>query len=49
MAPMRLAHCATLAPHTRREGQWTGLLLAHTVMVLPYVLLALSPAYLGNW
>jgi putative thiamine transport system permease protein len=29
------------------EGQWLGLLLAHTVMVLPYVLLALSPAYLG--
>ncbi len=31
----------------RLEGQWTGLLLAHTLMVLPYVLLALSPAYLG--
>ena len=31
----------------RLEGQWSGLLLAHTVMVLPYVLLALSPAYLG--
>jgi putative thiamine transport system permease protein len=29
------------------EGQWSGLLLAHTAMVLPYVLLALSPAYLG--
>ncbi|HMN94711.1 MAG TPA: ABC transporter permease subunit [Hydrogenophaga sp.] len=29
------------------EGQWTGLLLAHTTLVLPYVLLALSPAYLG--
>ncbi len=29
------------------EGRWLGLLLAHTVMVLPYVLLALSPAYLG--
>ncbi|MDM7948337.1 ABC transporter permease [Hydrogenophaga sp.] len=29
------------------EGQWLGLMLAHTVMVLPYVLLALSPAYLG--
>ena len=29
------------------EGGWTGLLLAHTVMVLPYVLLTLSPAYLG--
>ncbi len=37
----------TLALHTRLEGQWNGLLLAHTVMVLPYVLLALSPAYLG--
>ena len=31
----------------RLEGQATGLLLAHTLMVLPYVLLALSPAYLG--
>ncbi len=31
----------------RLEGQWSGLLLAHTAMVLPYVLLALSPAYLG--
>ncbi|MBA4260758.1 MAG: ABC transporter permease [Comamonadaceae bacterium] len=31
----------------RLEGQWSGLLLAHTLMVLPYVLLALSPAYLG--
>lgn len=29
------------------EGSATGLLLAHTLMVLPYVLLALSPAYLG--
>ncbi len=29
------------------EGSATGLLLAHTVMVLPYVLIALSPAYLG--
>ncbi|TNF61791.1 MAG: ABC transporter permease subunit [Burkholderiales bacterium] len=29
------------------EGLWTGLLLAHTTLVLPYVLLALSPAYLG--
>ncbi len=37
----------SLALHTRLEGQWNGLLLAHTVMVLPYVLLALSPAYLG--
>jgi putative thiamine transport system permease protein len=37
----------SLALHARLEGQWSGLLLAHTVMVLPYVLLALSPAYLG--
>lgn len=37
----------SLALHWRLEGQWLGLLLAHTVMVLPYVLLALSPAYLG--
>lgn len=29
------------------EARWTGLLLAHTVMALPYVLLTLSPAYLG--
>jgi putative thiamine transport system permease protein len=29
------------------EGQGTGVLLAHTTLVLPYVLLALSPAYLG--
>jgi len=29
------------------EGRWAGLLLAHTTLVLPYVLLALSPAYLG--
>ncbi len=31
----------------RLEGHWSGLLLAHTAMVLPYALLALSPAYLG--
>jgi putative thiamine transport system permease protein len=37
----------SVALHWRLEGQWLGLLLAHTVMVLPYVLLALSPAYLG--
>jgi putative thiamine transport system permease protein len=36
-----------MALRWRLEGQWLGLLLAHTVMVLPYVLLALSPAYLG--
>jgi putative thiamine transport system permease protein len=29
------------------EGSATGLLLAHTIMVLPYTVLALSPAYLG--
>ena len=37
----------SVALRWRLEGQWLGLLLAHTVMVLPYVLLALSPAYLG--
>jgi putative thiamine transport system permease protein len=37
----------SLALQWRLEGQWLGLLLAHTMMVLPYVLLALSPAYLG--
>ncbi len=37
----------SVALQWRLEGQWIGLLLAHTVMVLPYVLLALSPAYLG--
>jgi putative thiamine transport system permease protein len=31
----------------RWEGSAAGLLLAHTTMVLPYVLIALSPAYLG--
>lgn len=29
------------------EASWAGLCLAHTLMCLPYVLLALSPAYLG--
>jgi putative thiamine transport system permease protein len=29
------------------EATWTGLWLAHSLVVLPYVLLALSPAYLG--
>jgi putative thiamine transport system permease protein len=29
------------------DGQWTGLLLAHTLAVLPYVFIALAPAYLG--
>jgi putative thiamine transport system permease protein len=37
----------SLALPLRLEGRWVGLLIAHTVMVLPYVLLALSPAYLG--
>jgi putative thiamine transport system permease protein len=36
-----------LALQWRMEGQWIGLLVAHTLMALPYVLLALSPAYLG--
>ena len=31
----------------RLEGRAAGLLLAHTLMVLPYTLLTLSPAYLG--
>ena len=35
----------SLALQWRLEGQWLGLLLAHAVMVLPYVLLALEPAY----
>jgi putative thiamine transport system permease protein len=29
------------------DGQWSGLLLAHTLAVLPYVFIALVPAYLG--
>jgi putative thiamine transport system permease protein len=29
------------------EATWLGLCMAHTVMTLPYVLLALSPAYTG--
>jgi putative thiamine transport system permease protein len=29
----------------RLEGQWLGLWLAHALMALPYVLLALEPAY----
>ncbi|MBT9553651.1 MAG: ABC transporter permease [Hydrogenophaga sp.] len=37
----------SLALWLRLEGRWSGLLLAHTAMVLPYVLLSLSPAYLG--
>lgn len=35
----------SLALHWRLEGQWLGLWLAHAVMVLPYVVLALAPAY----
>ena len=31
----------------RIEGRWHALLLAHTLMALPYVLLALTPAYNG--
>jgi putative thiamine transport system permease protein len=31
----------------RIEGRWPALLAAHTLMALPYVLLALEPAYLG--
>jgi putative thiamine transport system permease protein len=37
----------SLALWLRIEGRWSALLLAHTLMALPYVLLALSPAYLG--
>lgn len=29
------------------DGQWPGLLLAHSLAALPYVLIALSPAYAG--
>lgn len=29
------------------DGTWSGLLLAHTLAVLPYVFIALAPAYLG--
>ncbi len=36
-----------LALWLRWEGQWPALLLAHTLMALPYVLLALAPAYNG--
>ncbi len=37
----------SLALQWRLEGQWLGLLMAHAVMVLPYVLLALEHAYLA--
>lgn len=29
------------------DAQWAGLWLAHTLAALPYVLIALSPSYLG--
>ena len=29
------------------DGQWLGLLIAHALAVLPYVFIALAPAYLG--
>jgi putative thiamine transport system permease protein len=29
------------------DGQWLGLLVAHMLVVLPYVFIALAPAYLG--
>lgn len=29
------------------DGQWLGLLMAHALAVLPYVFIALAPAYLG--
>jgi len=29
------------------DARWTGLWLAHTLAAVPYVLIALSPAYLG--
>jgi len=35
----------SLALQWRLEGQWLGLLMAHALMVMPYVLLALEPAY----
>lgn len=38
-------HRLTLA--WQLDGQWTGLWLAHTLAALPYVLIALSPSYLG--
>ncbi len=38
-------HRLALAWHL--DGQWAGLWLAHTLAALPYVLIALSPSYLG--
>jgi putative thiamine transport system permease protein len=37
----------SLALWLRIEGRWPALLLAHTLMALPYVMLALAPAYSG--
>lgn len=36
-----------MALHGHLEGRWSGLLLAHTLATLPYVVLTLSPAYQG--
>lgn len=36
-----------LALAWRIDGQWLGLWLGHTLAALPYVLMALSPSYLG--
>lgn len=36
-----------LALYAHLEGRWAGLLLAHTLATVPYVLLTLSPAYQG--
>jgi len=38
-------HRLALAWHL--DGQWAGLWLGHTLAALPYVLIALSPSYLG--
>ncbi|TWO71802.1 ABC transporter permease [Caenimonas sedimenti] len=38
-------HRLALAWHI--DGRWLGLWLAHTLAALPYVLIALSPSYLG--
>ena len=35
------------ALHWRIEGQWLGLIIAHSLMVLPFCLLSLAPAYLA--
>ena len=36
-----------MALHTGLEASWSGVWLAHTLAALPYVLIALSPAYVG--